>query len=68
MTYCKDCFYLSSKSDRAFPYDDYYTKYSCEFHKLYNGEVSRPNEQRCDSWTSIISGNRDIQLGKLGIN
>jgi len=64
---CKNCFYLTSKNSKEFPLDDYYIEYACEFHKLYRREVSRPDEQRCDDWTSIKSGVRNLKLEELGI-
>ncbi len=65
---CKNCFYLTSKEDKDFPLDDYYINYGCKLHNLTNGEVRWSNEQRCDSWTSIISGLRNVKLEELGIN
>jgi hypothetical protein len=66
--FCKNCFYLTSKESKDFPLSDYHTKYVCELHKLYNDEVMWwPSSQRCDDWTSIISGNRNLKLEELGI-
>ena len=65
---CKNCFYLTSKEDKDFPLDDYYINYGCKLHNLTNNEVKWPNEQKCDSWTSIISGQRHKKLEDLGIN
>lgn len=65
---CKNCFYLTSKESKDFPLSDYHTKYGCELHKLYDGEVRWPKEQRCDHWTSIVSGNRNLKLESIGIN
>jgi hypothetical protein len=65
---CKNCFYLTSKVDKDYPLSDYHTVYGCKLHNLTNGEVRWPNEQRCDSWTSIISGQRNKKLEELEIN
>lgn len=62
---CKNCFYITSKNSKEFPLDDYRIEYACEFHKLC--EVRWPEEQRCDEWTSTISGDRNLKLEKLGI-
>lgn len=70
---CKNCFYLTSKESKDFPLSDYHTKYVCELHKLYNDEVMwawqySPETQRCDEWSSIKSGIRNLKLEELGIN
>jgi hypothetical protein len=64
---CKNCFYLTSKNSKDFPLSDYHIEYACEFHKLYRREVSHPDEQRCNDWTSIKSGVRNLKLEELGI-
>lgn len=64
---CKNCFYLTSKESKDFPLSDYNIDYGCKFHKLSNGEVNRPGEQRCDDWASIESGFRNLKLEELGI-
>ena len=64
---CKNCFYLTSKESKDFPLSDYHTSYGCSLHKLFNNEVRWPNEQKCDNWTSIKTGVRNLKLEELGI-
>jgi hypothetical protein len=64
---CKNCFYLTSKASKDFPLSDYHIECGCEFHKLFNGEVMWPEQQRCDEWISIEVRIRDSKLEELGI-
>jgi len=60
--FCKNCYYLTSKLDKDFPLDDYYTEWGCSFHSLYNGEVRWPSEQRCDDFLSQTSRVRNEKI------
>jgi hypothetical protein len=42
-------------------------RYGCDFHKLYNGEVSDPHWQSCPEHYSTISKSRSDKLRELGI-
>lgn len=64
---CKNCFYLTSKNSKEFPLDDYYIEYGCKLHNLHNDEIRWPDEQKCDNWTSIKTGVRNLKLEELGI-
>jgi hypothetical protein len=42
-------------------------RYGCDFHNLYNGEVSYPHWQSCPQHQSFISKSRSDKLKELGI-
>jgi hypothetical protein len=42
-------------------------RYGCDFHKLYDGEVSEPHWQSCPEHYSTISKSRSDKLKQLGI-
>ena len=42
-------------------------RYTCKFHKLYDGEVSDPHWQSCPQHYSNISKLRNDKLKELGI-
>lgn len=58
---CKNCHYL-------FEYQvDNEKTYECKYHQLKNGEVNRPEEQKCDDWYSKVAKLRYDKLEKIGI-
>jgi hypothetical protein len=63
---CKTCAHLIEMdpdlSRLLFP-----DRWGCDFHKLYNGEVSDPHWQSCPEHQSIISKVREERLKELGI-
>jgi hypothetical protein len=59
---CRNCFFFREEVIK-----DHFTKiqYSCEYHKLYQGEVSHPDSQYCgDDW---MPAKRIKNLEDLGI-
>ena len=65
---CKNCFYFTSREVKSHPLSEHRPIYGCKLHNLNSGEVNSPEEQRCESWISIISGSRNEKLEYLGIN
>jgi hypothetical protein len=62
---CKTCaHFIEMEPDRSRLFPD---RWGCDFHKLYNGEVSDPHWQSCPEHQSIISKVREERLKELGL-
>jgi hypothetical protein len=62
---CKNCtHFIEMEPDHTRLFSD---RYGCDFHKLYDGEVSEPHWQSCPEHYSTISKSRSDKLKQLGI-
>ena len=62
---CKNCaHFIEMEPDNTRLFSD---RYGCDFHKLYDGEVSDPHWQSCPEHYSNISKSRNDKLKQLGI-
>jgi hypothetical protein len=62
---CRTCVHLiEMEPDHSRLFRD---RWGCDFHKLYNGEVSDPYWQGCPEHQSIVSKLRSDKLEQLGI-
>ena len=65
---CKNCFYVRSWEDKNYFFQ---RRWGCDYHKLYDGEVSHPDSQSCDKhitpWIMAIQRRREDRLKELGI-
>ena len=62
---CSNCAHfieMEPDNDRLFSH-----RYGCNYHKLYDGEVSDPHWQSCPQHYSNISKLRNDKLKELGI-
>lgn len=63
---CKNCaYFIEMERDNSKLFPD---RYGCDFHKLYDGEVSDPLSQCCPQHYSYISKLRNDKLNEIGIN
>lgn len=62
---CHTCAYLIiMEPDKSRLFED---RWGCDYHKLYNGEVSDTRWQSCDSHITSIAKVREDKLKELGI-
>ena len=62
---CKNCaYFIEIEPDNTRLFSD---RYGCNYHKLYDGEVSDPSWQSCPQHYSNVSKLRNEKLKELGI-
>ena len=62
---CENCAYIDIQDFDKLDKSSGKGLFVCKFHNLYNGELSFPQWQKCDDFTSVISKQRDKKIDDI---